>query len=168
MLTLANHPVKTVDIKVRTEYHGPDEVTVLHLRVTAQVSNLELAQLSSTLCSALFVPPDEEDLVLDALFRPRVRNPELGILRWDNGKEPASFRVHVNGKPSDDIAFPGATLKTTSILPQEGGTCRVTYPISVQPTEAEAARLLMLLKHETHATLQEAEELSELEIVSAG
>ncbi|MFL9933590.1 hypothetical protein P0D88_31335 [Paraburkholderia sp. RL18-103-BIB-C] len=154
MLDFVKHPVKIAHINVRTEMHGDEEVTAVDVKLTFDLPNQSLDKLSSTLRPALYAPDGDGDLLgKDEQHMPHLRNPQLGILRWAGEYEPVSLHLHTGGKPKDDILLSGATFGKLSFRPQEGGTCSYTARVQILPNADEAAKLMMLLKHEVPATL---------------
>jgi hypothetical protein len=111
------------DITVRTERHGPDEVTAISLHLKFSGMNTLLDLVSKTLREALYLPPDEETLPGVEQVRTRLR--------------------------STDIA--GLTLPLKKVPTIEGGTVFIDYglggedaPITMGKTKVDAFRAIVL------------------------
>ena len=81
MITFENHPVRLEHINTRMERHGDDdEVLTMDLKLTADLPNTSLDEMSPTLRRSLY-DPDEDGDILDPDNTPNLRNPQLGTLR---------------------------------------------------------------------------------------
>lgn len=154
MLDFQRQAVNIAHINVRTEMHGDEEVTAVDLRLTFDVPNLVLDKLSPTLRASLYETANDPDMLgPDDAHLTHVKNLQLGTLRWAGEYEPVTLHLYTGAKPRDTLQFSDANFGKITFLPQEGGTCSFTTRVQILPSADQAARLVMLLKHEVPATL---------------
>jgi hypothetical protein len=157
MLDFEKHPMKLQHINVRDEHHGELTVIVLDLKITFDVPNTALDQLSPTLRESLFAPDPKLGNLLEDGHRPHVKNPELGTLKWAGRFKPVSLYLHLGQKTKDDILLAEATADKILVDPKEGGTCSITMRLQVRPTVTERGRLTDYLRQEIKGTLNTSE-----------
>jgi hypothetical protein len=162
MMNFTNHEVMLQHINTRMEQHGDDEVLTLDLKITFDLPNRSLDQLSPTLRTSLYDPDDTEDLV-EPDNTPNLRNPQLGLLRWAGKYSPVLFVFHDGDSDDDDLRFSDAKLDKITFMAQDGGTCSYTARIQVRPEDSEqTARIVDLLhKADTRGTLEASDDALE-------
>lgn len=142
-------------INVRTETHGEDKVNALDLRFSFETTNQCLAMFSPTLKSCLYAKEDstQQELTPDLEHLTVVRNPQMGVLKWDLKYENARFVVHHGSDGREDIVFGDAKINKFTIEPKQGGTVIVGFRVQVHPDEMQTARLMGVLGQEVYVTV---------------
>ncbi|TCK38003.1 hypothetical protein B0G84_3306 [Paraburkholderia sp. BL8N3] len=159
MIDFQRHDVKIAHLNVRSELHGDDEVLAIDLRLECDLPNVRLDQLAPHLRASLYTTDDERPDLIDTNGEhlPHLRYPALGALAWDADIQPVRLSLHLGGKPKDDLLLSEARLNKIRLAPREGGTFGYICRIQTHPTEDEAAKLMMLLRHSVKATLDVAD-----------
>jgi hypothetical protein len=145
MMNFTNHEVMLQHINTRMENHGDDEVLTLDLKITADLQNRTLDQLSATLRRSLYDADGTEDLV-DPDHTPHLRNPQLGKLHWAGKFSPVGF-TFMDPDHDDDLHFYDAKLDRIGFLPKEGGTCAFEWRLQVHPGDAKVSAHVLSLLH---------------------
>jgi hypothetical protein len=157
MIDFQRHPVKLEHLSVHTEIHGDEEKPVLDLKLSADMPNVTLDQLAASLCDSLYYGDGTGDLLgKDATYRPHLRFPALGILRWGGDWHHVSLALHLGAKPKDDMRLVNGRLGKITLKPQEGGTYGYGFRFQIEPN-GEVNTLMGLLKHSVPATLDTSE-----------
>ena len=161
MIEFKRHPTKIEHVNPRIELHGDERHTVLDLRLSCDLPNTALDELSPTLRASLFSPPDDL-LGHDEEHLTVLKNPELGALAWGAPDvKPVSITLHLGGRARDDFTLSGAKLSKMRLRPQNGGTFGFTFRLQVETHNNEASKLHPLMQSEVPATLN----CSEAEVV---
>jgi hypothetical protein len=157
MMNLYKHEVMLEHINTRTEQHGDSEVLALDLKITFDLSNRSLDQLSPTLRRSLYDADDTADM-LDPDNLPRLRNPQLGTLRWAGKYSPVQFVFH--DSEDDDLRFADAKLDKISFEAKDGGTCSYTTRVQVYPEDSSVTARIVDLLHRpnVYGTLEASDE----------
>ena len=144
-VNFTGYEVMLPHINTRMEQHGDDEVLTLDLKITADLPNKVLDQLSATLRRSLYDADGTGDLI-DPDNTPHLRNPQLGKLHWAGEFSPVGFTFIDPDSAADDLRFHDAKLDRIGILPKEGGTCEFDWRLQVHPEdETVSAHVLSLL-----------------------
>lgn len=149
-MNFTNHEVMLQHINTRMQQHGDDEVLMLDLKISFDLPNRSLDQLSPTLRTSLYDPDDTVDMH-DADSTPNLRNPQLGLLRWAGKYSPVLFVFHDGDTAADDLKFADAKLDKITVLPQDGGTCTYTARLQVCPEDSEQTARVVDLLHSANA-----------------
>ncbi|WP_184044999.1 hypothetical protein [Paraburkholderia sp. MM5384-R2] len=159
MMNFDNHEVRLEHINTRMEQHGDDEVLALDLKICFDLANRSLDQLSPTLRRSLYDPDDTGDM-LDPDSTPRLRNPQLGTLRWPGRYAPVLFVFHDGDGEDDDLRFTDAKLDRITFEAKDGGTCSYTTRIQVYPEDSSVTARIVDLLHrpDTRGTLEASDE----------
>lgn len=159
MMNFTDHEVLLQHINTRMEQHGDDEVLTLDLKITADLPNKVLDQLSATLRRSLYDADATRDLI-DPDNTPHLRNPQLGKLRWAGKFSPVGFTFMDPDNAADNLHFCDAKLDRIGILPKEGGTCECEWRLQVHPEdETVSAHVLSLLhRPDVRGTLEVADD----------
>jgi hypothetical protein len=158
MIDFQRHPVTLEHLSIHTEIHGDEEKPVLDLKLSANMPNVTLDKLAGSLCDSLYFADGEGDLLgKDATYRPHLRFPALGILRWDGDWRGVSLALHLGTKPKDDMRLVNGRLGKITLKPEEGGTYAYGFRFQIEPPNGEVNTLMALLKHEVKATLDGSE-----------
>ena len=159
MLELSRHTMKIAHLNLRTELHGDEEVSAVDIKLSFDVPNHVLEQLSPGLRDSFFEAPDDPDLLgPDAQHLTHVKYPKLGTVKWDGEVSPVGVEIHTgNGKGKGDLIFPDATFGKLTVTFKEGGTCSCTARAQVQPSPDEVGKLSALLKHEVPVSLDSSQ-----------
>lgn len=155
MFDLDHQLVKLTNVNARTEKHGDDNVLACDLAIDARMSNDALSMFSSTLKNAIYFRDEsvQGELIDDKTHAPNLRNPKLGVLKWDDTLESMQFRVHHGVRDDDDIVFSESKVDHFKFTCQEGGTVVISFRVQVRPTEKDAAKLLTMISSEVHVSL---------------
>lgn len=160
MIEFSRHPLKIAHINVRSETHGDEDVIAVDLKLSFELPNTVLDELSPSLRASLFEAANDADMFEGEDGPPlvRVRHPHLGTLRWSETWRAMRLSLHTGSRARDDIAFDGVTLGKLAMRPREGGTVAFDARAQVHPrTEAVTAKVVALLKREVPATLDASE-----------
>jgi hypothetical protein len=160
MLDFKRHAVKITHVNLRCEHCGEEEVLAVDLKLSFELPNTVLDNLSPSLRASLFEAANDPDIFAGEDGPPlvRVRHPHLGVLHWSETWRAMRLNLHTGAKPRDDLAFDGVTFGKLAIRPREGGTVACEARAQVHPrTEAVTAKLAALLKHEVPDTLDASE-----------
>ncbi|MGF6957965.1 hypothetical protein [Paraburkholderia youngii] len=162
MMNFENHEVMLEHINTRMERHGDEEVLALDLKITFDLPNSSLDQLSGTLRRSLYDADDTTDMI-DPDITPHLRNPQLGTLKWAGKYSPVLFVFHDGQSDDDDLRFADAKLDKISVLPQDGGTCSYTARVQVYPADSDDTARIVDLLHQpnTRGTLEASDEALE-------
>lgn len=146
MITFENHPVRLEHINTRMERHGDDdEVLTMDLKLTADLPNTSLDEMSPTLRRSLY-DPDEDGDILDPDNTPNLRNPQLGTLRWSIKVERVWFSFVDPDEQEALVAFSEAKFGRQVFTPKEGSTVTHTWRLQVHPQDKDVgARILSYL-----------------------
>ncbi|AMR77635.1 hypothetical protein [Cupriavidus nantongensis] len=163
MLELENQMVKILHVNVRNEKHGDEPVLGMDLRLRARVSNDSLAMFSTTLKSSFYHKDDsvQGDLVTTADHLPNLKNPKLGMQKWEGTWEHQLLTIHHKVKKEDDIKLDDVRVKKLVFDMQEGGTVFIDFTAQAHPDEKVSARLIALLGQEVHMSLTVDEDAQE-------
>lgn len=153
MIEFKRHPVKIEHVNPRIELHGDQRHTALDLKLSTDLPNTALDELSPTLRPALFGPSDDllgkDDVNLTVL-----KNPELGALVWGAPDvKDVSVTLHLGARARDDFTLAGAKLTKMRLNPQNGGTFGFTFTLQMETHNNEASKLHPLMQTEVSATL---------------
>jgi len=114
-----------------------------------------LSKFSPSLKSCLYQP--DEGATQDMLnpdHMPKLRNPQMGHIKWDHELPTVQFRIHHGQNDADDIVFSGAKCNKFSFHCQEGGTVIVGFRIQVSaPKEEDVTKLLFMLNKSVKVSL---------------
>ncbi|MBC8722102.1 hypothetical protein F6X37_11005 [Paraburkholderia sp. 31.1] len=159
MMNFTSHEIMLEHINTRTEHHGDDEVLTLDLKITFDLPNTSLDQLSPTLRSSLYDRDDTGDMI-DPDNMPNLRNPQLGLLRWTGKWSPVLFVFDATDDEDDDLRFHDAKLDRLTFLAKHGGTCSYSARIQVHPEDTDiSARILNRLHApDARGTLEASDE----------
>lgn len=155
MFSIQHHPMKILNLNVRTEKHGDEEKTAVDIKIGFDVPNSYLELLDGGLREALYERPDDPDLLGDdPEHRTHVRFPQLGTFKWAGEYESVGFHLQLgNGRGKGDLIFGDAKFGKLTLAPKEGGTCSCVARVQVLPTIDQTAKLVGLLKHQVPASI---------------
>lgn len=133
-------------LNVRTEKHGDDEVLAVDVKITADVGNKFLDELSPGLRAALFAkegaqPGETPDMDEDHLTV--LRFPQLAPLKWEAAVVGGKLTIH-GAKKADDQDFE-CHVKSASLSCKEGGTVEISFQAAILPTPEENGDLSAML-----------------------
>ena len=142
MFDLNKDRVRIANVNARAEKHGDDDVLACDIKCEARMANAVLSKFSPTLKSCLYTKDDgaTEDM-LNPDHMPKLRNPQMGTIKWDFEMPSVQFRVHHGESDEDDIVFSDGKAGNFTLTCQEGGTVIVGFRVQVHPDELEAAKL---------------------------
>lgn len=93
------------------------------------------------------------DLVTDAGYLPNLKNPKLGVVKWDGDWEHQVLIIHNGVTEAFDIVLDESKVNKLAFDFQEGGTVFVNFRVQAHPDETTTAKLLSLLGQEVHMSL---------------
>ena len=133
---------KIAHVNLREERHGEDPVLACDVKVTADVPNTFLSQLSPTLKASLYQAEGEgadaqAPLLEDGTHLPVLRYPQLGSLKWDVKMMGAAVVLH-GAKKADDVVL-GCEVNELRMVPKEGGTVEITFRCQFIPEPEQVA-----------------------------
>lgn len=163
MLELDNQLTKILHVNVRNERHGDEQVLGMDMRLQTRMGNEALAMFSPTLKSSFYHKDDsvQGDLVTTADHLPNLKNPKIGLIKWDGTWEHQLLKILDKAKKSDGLVLDDVRVKKMTIDMQEGGTVFFSYLVQAHPDEKTAARLIALLGQEVHMSLGVDEDAQE-------
>ena len=148
---------------MRNERHGDEQVLGMDMRLQTRMGNEALAMFSPTLKSSFYHKDDsvQGDLVTTADHLPNLKNPKIGLIKWDGTWEHQLLKILDKAKKSDGLVLDDVRVKKMTIDMQEGGTVFFSYLVQAHPDEKTAARLIALLGQEVHMSLGVDEDAQE-------
>jgi hypothetical protein len=153
--------VRLHHLNVRTESHGPDEVTAIDLGLIWETGNEVLAQfhpsLRRLLYSAAPATQPEVDGVEEVL--PVRTFTELAPLHWSDEAAGLTLAMHHALGEGLDIVIAEAKADSFVLAAMEGGTVKVAFRVrAVCSDERALGRLPLLLKRILPMTLTAAKD----------
>ena len=156
MFELTRHPMKILNLNLRTEMHGDKEVRCVDIKVRFDVPNTSLDELAGGLRDALYERgADDADLIDDGEHMTHVKYPQIGKFKWaDDTRSGVGVHMHAgNGKAKGDLIFSEAKWDILSIEPHEGGTCECEGRAQVETTPEQVGKLSTLHQHTVPVSL---------------
>jgi ribosomal protein S25 len=160
MFSLTKESLRLAHINLREEHHGDDKVIAVDLKLEFETSNAVLLKFSPTLRDAFYTqdPGATQDLI-NPDHAPKLRNPEIGEIRWALEIPHARFSVFADGSNDEEIVFSGAKCGKFKFTLKEGGTTIVTFLIQQsEPLEMDVTKLAFLMGKQIKVSLEAEEE----------
>lgn len=154
---LKKQVAKVAHVNLREEKHGEEPVLACDVKVTADVPNSFLTQISPTLKSALYQPEGEgagtqAPLIDDGTHLSVLRFPQLGALKWEVKMAGAEVILH-GAKKADDVVLVGE-VNELRMAPKEGGTVEITFRCQFAPIPEQVAAVGALLGHQVKVSVR--------------
>lgn len=148
---LKKQAAKVAHLNLREEKHGEDPVLACDVKVSADVPNTFLDQISPTLRSSFYMAEGEGEasqpgLLADESHLPVLRHPFLGQQDFV-GVEMPLVRVAFHGhKKADEVEITGEVNQLRGVL-KEGGTVAIVFRVQFLPEDDQVGKLSALLGH---------------------
>lgn len=172
MLALQNQTGQFLNLNLRPEKHGDENVPGADLKLSITAPSDILAEFHPSLRSLLFRAPeaDEQDLVdqtHEAPSESRLRfGSRLHVIKWDAEIVGASLTVHYGTGGKSDIALDDVTVDSFSIEPMDGGSVVLTFRVKCNPDEKAVGKLSTLMGNEIEFSLVPPEDADTLREVA--
>lgn len=155
---LKRQVAKVAHVNLREEKHGEESVLGCDVKVTADVPNTFLDQLSPTLRSSLYMaegeaPGSQAPLVADATHLPVLRYAFLDPLKASGLKMPMAKVVFHASRKDESVAV-DADVNELRLEPLEGGTVSITFRVQFEPAPEAVARVSAMLGREVKVSVQ--------------
>ena len=157
MFTLTKHACVLAHLNVREEKHGEENVLAVDMKLTADVPNTFLDQLSPGLCAALYAPGAQSDI--DPAYLSALRWPSLAPLEWMTQASHAAFVIHGSRK-AENIEFE-ADINKLRLNCKEGGTVSITFRAQILPDPVQVGILTAFLGQPVTVSLTPAAQPAE-------
>lgn len=147
-LEFTGHETRLQHLNIRTEQHGPDEVTALDLKLQLDTGNEALLQFHQRLRGAMFEPPPPAQEPVEGVDPglPVRAFPDLAPLQW-KGEQACSLVLHHAGAEGSDIVLPACKADGFTLELLDGGTVRLGFRVRCTCTDERILGRLPLLLH---------------------
>lgn len=153
MLELAKQSVKIANVNSRLEVHGDEEVLAVDVKMSADVSNKMLDELSPGLRASLYSGGAQQDIETDHLDT--VRFPQVPHIDWGAGLEECEFTIH-GSKGSETLKF-SADVNNLRLSPKDGGTVAISFRAQILPSPDEVGIITGMLGQKVKVSVKAAE-----------
>lgn len=163
MLELSHQTAQFINLNLRVEKHGDENVSGADLKCSIKVSNDMLSEFSPTLKAAFYREPypGEMDMVDEAqaeegklpLTRLQFGSNVQG-LKWHDEAVGATFTVHYGTGGKSDIMLDDATVDGFALEFFDGGTVSISFRVKCVPDEKQIGKLAGLIGGEIEVSLE--------------
>lgn len=153
MLELSKQSVTIAHVNSRLQMHGDEEVLAVDIKMSADMSNKMLDELSPGLRVALYSGGAQADVEEDHLSQ--VRFPQMPHVDWGDGLEEAEFTIH-GGRGGETLKF-SADVNNLRLTPKDGGTVAVSFRAQILPSPEEVGTITGMLGQKVKVSVKAAE-----------
>lgn len=162
MLDLDRQTGQLVNMNLRAEKHGDENVTGVDLQISIRVSNDVLSEFHPSLKASFYRAPDpgEMDMVETAdaenatLALTRLAfGSKVGAIKWNEEFTNATTTVHYGTGGKSDIVLDDTTIDKFVFELMDGGTVMITFRVKCTPDEKQIAKLAGLIGGEIEFSL---------------
>ena len=155
--SLKKQSAKVAHVNLREEKHGDDPVLACDVKITTDVPNTFLSQLSPHLKASLYQAEGDgaaaqAPLLEDGTHLPVLRYPQLGVLKWDMKMMGAAVTLH-GAKKADDVLL-ACEVNELRLAPKEGGTVEITFRCQFIPEPEQVAAVGAMLGRQVKVSVR--------------
>lgn len=149
--SLKNQTGKLININLREENHGEEEVVACDLKIVVPISNMQLAEFHPMLRDALYYNKDVPQASLVDREPINIKFPQMAPFKWALDMSPCIFIISWGITP---VELFDAKVGGFNFDAQEGGTVDVTFRVQALPTPEVIGQLSALMGKKLELSLE--------------
>jgi len=150
--TWTKQDVRVAHLNLREEMHGETSKQVVDVKLSASMANDFLTYLSPGLKESLYAAPEQQDLVQDDKYMPRLRHACLATpLKIVGAMHKATATFHGQSKKFDWEVE--SKVGKVELVPLDGGTVNVTLNVTFYNTPEQMSVLCALLGKDSKVSI---------------